>query len=260
MGSFPKVYNRDTYIDWHNRNIEPSKDIIVEIDKLLISLKDEQKTRLENLAQLLSRIDSFNLLSRRSQKKDISDSQTDILLEKALRPEGYDLLFKSSDSILDKLWRKNKERTPSNYVTSENIKNEIGDLIRTSVVTSTFEYAEQFANSVLIWESLIKEFNLDQAAYADIEKIESQEEAKMQNGYFAYHLNIRYSDGIRIEVQIYSRLSQIWRHLSHRLYERVRLGNDVSWGHGTAASRLVSLGHLLHLAECEVEYLKETMG
>jgi ppGpp synthetase/RelA/SpoT-type nucleotidyltranferase len=106
---------------------------------------------------------------------------------------------------------------------------------------------------------IIEQANIDNADFQDIQKISPKEEAKMANGYFAYHVDVLYKDGLRIEIQIFSKMSEIWRHLSHKLYEKVRLGEDVKWGHGTAASRLVSLGHLLHLAECEVEFLKSSM-
>ncbi|EHU1702625.1 hypothetical protein A1Z17_RS03335 [Acinetobacter baumannii] len=261
MDKFPQEFAKATYIAWHNNHIEPGKDLVVEIDRILSSLKKTENFRLNNLAELLSRLDSFNLLALRVAQQDISDASTEILLEEGLRPEKYNTLFKSPDSIIEKLWRKNKIRTADNFITSENIITEIGDLIRTSVITSTFEYAKKYADSILVWKELIPNLpGLEVSNFSDIEKIESQQEVKMQNGYFAYHIDIHYKDGIRIEVQIFSRLSQIWRHLSHKLYEKERVGEKAEWGHGSVASRLVSLGHLLHLAECEVEYLKKTMG
>lgn len=259
METYPQEFNKQTYIDWHNKHISPGQNLVSELNTLLEELQEGQRERLTKLAELLSRIHSFHLLSKKAQKEDISDSDTEIQLEESLRTEKYENLFKSIDSIIDKLWRKNKDREVGQYITTENIKNEIGDLIRTSLITSTFSYAESFTNTIGIWREIINELQLNEKDYSDISAIEAQEEAKMQNGYFAYHLDVIYEDGIRVEIQVYSRLSEIWRHLSHKLYEKVRLGEDVAWGHGTAASRLVSLGHLLHLAECEVEYLKSEM-
>lgn len=260
MEAYPQEFDKQKYIDWHNKNIEPGKDLLSELGVLLKALKNEQRERLTKLAELLSRMHSFHLLAKKVQKEDISDSDTEIQLEECLRTdEKYENLYKSIDSIIDKLWRKNKERTSGQYITIDNIKTEIGDLIRTSLITSTFSYAESFTNSIGSWREIIKEIQLNEQDYSDISSIEAQEEAKMQNGYFAYHLDVLYKDGLRVEIQVYSRLSEIWRHLSHKLYDKVRLGEDVDWGHGTAASRLVSLGHLLHLAECEVEYLKSAI-
>ncbi|MFX5626998.1 hypothetical protein ABTD72_01850 [Acinetobacter baumannii] len=260
MHNIPQEFTKANYVAWHNSCIEPGKDLIFEINKLLDLLKERENNRLKNLAELLTRLDSFNLLALRAHQQDISDASTEILLEESLRPEKYNQLFKSPDSIIEKLWRKNKSRSPGNFITTENLTSEIGDLIRTSVITSTFEYAKRYAETILIWKDLIPNLpGLEFSNFSDIEKIESQQEVKMQNGYFAYHIDIFYNDGIRIEVQIFSRLSQIWRHLSHKLYEKERVGEKAQWGHGSVASRLVSLGHLLHLAECEVEYLKKTM-
>ncbi len=260
MDNYPEEYSKEAYITWHVQHVEPDIDLQVELTKIMDELKESSKERLSNLADLLYRIHSFHLLAKKTGKEDISDSDTDIQLTEAIQTEAYENLFKSVDSLIDKLWRKNKTRNEDTYITTKNIKHEIGDLVRSSVVTSTFSYAEHLATAIGLWKELIKELEVKEDDYSDIDCIMSQEEAKMENGYFAYHLDIRYKDDLRVEIQIYSKLSEIWRHLSHKLYEKIRLGEDVMWGHGAAASRLVSLGHLLHLAECEVQYLKEEMS
>ncbi|OIN05952.1 hypothetical protein BFS86_20010 [Shewanella algae] len=259
MADFPTEYSKQAYINWHNEYVEPEKNLEKELNALMDTLKETSRARLAKLADLFSRIHAFHLLAKKAQNEDVSDSETDIKLIDAVKTENYDNLFKSVDSILDKLWRKNKGREAGSYVTIDSIKSEIGDLVRSSIVTSTFSYATHYANSVRIWRELIGELQISVVDYSDIEEIITQEEAKIDKGYFAYHLEIRYSDGLRVEMQIYSKLSEIWRHLSHKLYEKVRLGEEVTWGHGAAASRLVSLGHLLHLAECEVQHLKGSM-
>lgn len=259
MGDFPPLYEKSSYADWHNKYIEPGGDIVQEVEAVLTQLKDSQRDRLHTLAELMSRVNSFLRLAQKFRGQDISDSKTEFLIEAALKSDDYEKLFKGVDSVLDKLWRKNKVRTPGEFVTSKTLHSEIGDLIRTSVVTSTFSYARDFSKSFSMWQDLAKELQLNSSLYEDIQSVQLQEESKMQNGYFAFHLDVRYCDGIRVEVQVYSRLSAVWRYLSHKLYEKVRLGEDVEWGHGTAASRMVSLGHLLHLAECELEYLKDSL-
>ena len=257
--TYPKEYSKKTYIDWHNKNVEASVNIEHEIESLIEEIKSTSQARLNHLAVLLDRIHSFHLLAMRSKKEDISDAETKIQLADKLAGSDYDSLFKTTDSIFDKLWRKNKDRDESNYITTKDIKNHFGDLVRTSIVTSTFSYAEHLATSISLWKDLIRNLQVKPDDYNDIESIRTQQEAKMENGYFAYHLDVLYTDGLRVEVQIYSRLSEVWRSLSHKLYEKVRIGEDVTWGHGAAPSRLVSLGHLLHLAECEVQYLKEVI-
>lgn len=259
MSGYPQEYSKVQYIKWHEQNIEKDISLESEIDNILIKLKEQNKDRLVKLAELLSRTHSFLLLASRMKKEDISDCNTEIQLQENLH-QNYDLLFKSKESILDKMWRKNKEREMGDEITTKNIKDEMGDLIRSSIVTSTFAYADNLASSISLWKDLIDELKLDKNDYKDLVSIDTQQEAKMDKGYFAYHLDVRYSDGLRIEIQIYSKLSQIWRNLSHKLYEKIRLGEDVKWAHGAAAARLVSLGHLLHLAECEVQHLKQNIS
>ncbi|ENO0728343.1 hypothetical protein MHM95_05565 [Pseudoalteromonas sp. CnMc7-15] len=258
MDNYPQEYSMASYIQWHDRNVEPGKSLNDELDLLLSELKDNNKDRLGKLADLLSRIHSFHLLASKMKREDVSDCETQIQLQDRLL-QNYDSLFKTKESIIDKLWRKNKGVKLEDCITSQNIKQSLGDLVRTSIVTSTFSYAENLASSIGLWKDLVAELRIDESDYADIASIETQQEAKMDNGYFAYHLDVKYTDGLRVEVQIYSKLSEVWRHLSHKLYEKIRLGEDVNWGHGAAASRIVSLGHLLHLAECEVQYLKNTI-
>ncbi len=259
MSEFPKEFNKESYVNWHNEVAEPSKNLITELESFVSELKTDHINRLKLLANLLDRVHAFQLVSMKTNREDVSDADTEILLADSLQSGNVDCLFKSVDSIIDKLWRKNKDRKPENYITTENIKEEIGDLIRSSVVTSSFTYAHKFAGSMKVWKDLVEVLSLDTESYADITSIETQEEAKMSNGYFAYHLDVKYNDGLRVEIQVYSKLSEIWRHLSHKLYEKVRIGGEVTWGHGSVASRLVSLGHLLHLAECEVQHLKSNI-
>ena len=76
---------------------------------------------------------------------------------------------------------------------------------------------------------------------------------KMASGYFAYHGIIEFNSGITIEVQIYSSLMSSWSKLSHKLYEKARIRTkNKELDFGTTETRLISLGHLLHLAECEL--------
>jgi ppGpp synthetase/RelA/SpoT-type nucleotidyltranferase len=80
-------------------------------------------------------------------------------------------------------------------------------------------------------------------------------EMKMESGYFAYHGLVRFKSGLVVEVQIYSELMRQWRRLSHSLYERARVEGIQKYEFNSKESRLISLGHLLHLAECQLEQL-----
>lgn len=79
----------------------------------------------------------------------------------------------------------------------------------------------------------------------------------MASGYFAYHGLIKFKSGLLVELQIYSSLTNNWRKLSHKLYEKVRLNPKKNIDFGTSEARLISLGHLFHLVECELKRLEE---
>jgi ppGpp synthetase/RelA/SpoT-type nucleotidyltranferase len=85
-------------------------------------------------------------------------------------------------------------------------------------------------------------------------------EMKMESGYFAYHGLVHFRSGLVVEVQIYSELMRQWRKLSHRLYERARVEGKQTHEFNSKESRLSSLGHLLHLAECELQQLARDFG
>ncbi|MGQ4498932.1 hypothetical protein ACUIA4_10175 [Vibrio parahaemolyticus] len=145
------------------------------------------------------------------------------------------------------------------YICLGNIQEEIKDLVRSSVVVSSQSYARDFSQAVKDWKRKFEINDIPLENYSDIREIIVEQEAKMASGYFAYHVDVVYNDGMHIEIQIYSQLNEVWRKLSHKLYEKTRLSENIEYGHGTSASRLVSLGHLLHLAECEAERLQEDL-
>lgn len=172
-------------------------------------------------------------------------------------PEGYNLLFKSVDSIIEKCWRKNA-KLKEGYVSSENLKTEITDLIRTSVICPTLLHAKMFSERFEAWRDFIPADDVT-AHFSEIISIVVDKEAKPASGYFAYHALVNFQDGVAIEVQFYSQLSSAWRNMSHKLYENTRIGASAFTAPGSPESRLISLGHMLHLAECELDRLADEL-
>lgn len=251
--SYPQSYDFDQYVRWHEKNITEDISLVYKLNQLRDSLK-EKRERLQNLSELLSKLHTVLIRAKQTDGQDISILKCDIQLEEQLANEYYDHIFKSVNSIVDKLWRKNKDR--SEYIRLDNIQKEIKDLVRSSVVVSSQSYARDFSQAVKDWRQKLEINEIPLENYNDITVISVEQEAKMASGYFAYHVDVVYNDGMHIEIQIYSQLNEVWRKLSHKLYEKTRLSNHIEYGHGTSASRLVSLGHLLHLAECEAERLQ----
>lgn len=253
---FPQSYARESYAAWHNCWIPEDDDIIARLDLFRAELKNSSPSSLAALSQLLTQIKAFTEKECKVRYKGISQSQFSVpTAQFSQQPtnEGFDRLFKSSDSILEKLWRKNRNRS-SDYVSLGNLKLEITDLVRTSVVAPTLGHARLFAERLENWHDIIDTPDIEKHL-GEINKVEVDMEAKLASGYFAYHSNIIFGSGLSIEVQIYSQLSEAWRGISHKLYETTRLKEGLTSGAGSAEARLVSLGHLLHLAECELDRL-----
>ena len=82
----------------------------------------------------------------------------------------------------------------------------------------------------------------------------------MESGYFAYHGLVHFRNGLVVEVQIHSDLMKQWRKLSHALYELARAELIRTYEFNSKESRLISLGHLLHLAECQLQQLRQEFG
>lgn len=254
--SCPNPYNFEHYVAWHNQVVEPETNIIDELTVLMNSLK-QNRDRFEKLAQLLDHLNTVLLRAKQTADVDVSSYKCEILLSTQLSTGKYDDIFKSHNSIIDKLWRKNRNTT--NYVKTTNIKENIKDLARSSVILSTHKFANDFSKALPNWRQKLELNHIALDDFANISEIKVEQEAKMASGYFAYHADVIYVDGFHVEIQIYSQLNEVWRGLSHKLYEKTRLQQDVEYGHGTSASRLVSLGHLLHLAECEAERLQRDL-
>lgn len=254
---FPKKYNREDYIRWHEDHFDSDNNLVQKIEDLRSDLKSELLDDLKFITELL-----YFLIPAYQKDYKIhyqTDFEYSIPLKVAIKDSGiqYELLFKSTDSILNKLWRKNKE-TPT--VKLDNIKEEINDLVRTEIRCSTLSACKFLAKKLSLENISLPESELKHNLDTKVENIEFEPEMKMAAGYFAYHGAFKLKNGISVEVQIYSILMGNWRKLSHKLYEKVRLKPIKQHDFGTTESRLISLGHLLHLAECEVERLEQELN
>lgn len=253
---FPQTYNREVYASWHNEVMPGDADIIEKLEAFRLDLKNSSPPSLAALSQLLTQIKVFTEKECKVRFRGISQGQFSVpTAQFSSQPnnKGFDLLFKSSDSILEKLWRKNLKRS-AKYAGLSNLRREITDLVRTSVVAPTLGHAKLFAERLEKWDDIVDAPDIEKHL-AEIERVEVDMEGKLASGYFACHSNVHFKSGLCVEVQIYSQLSEAWRSISHRLYETTRLKECLTTGAGSAEARLVSLGHLLHLAECELDRL-----
>lgn len=254
------TYNKDAYLNWHNQEVEGGESFESFVSNFRNDLKSTSSSKLESLAQLLIQIKQRTEPECKLQSKGMLSGEFELPTKQFSEHQsrdGYDLLFKSTDSIIEKCWRKNA-KLKDNFVSSDNLRSEITDLIRTSVICPTLLHAKMFAERFEAWQDFIPTEEVKQH-FSEIQKIIVDREAKPASGYFAYHALVYFSDGLAIEVQFYSQLSSAWRNMSHKLYENTRVGASAFIAPGSPESRLISLGHMLHLAECELDRLADEL-
>jgi ppGpp synthetase/RelA/SpoT-type nucleotidyltranferase len=253
--SYPARYDRDRYVRWHEARFDDDAGLVGRLTALREELKVKAREDLALLGDMLTHLFWYARneypFSRRI-PVDCASPLVDILARH--NPDEYDGLFKPVESILDKLWRKNRAEPETQL---RNISSHMTDLVRSEVVATTLDGAHFFSERLAKMGSLIPPDNpgLRDRFDALIDAVEVDSEAKMASGYFAYHACVRFRDGVVVELQVYSELMKTWRKLSHLEYERLRRGGESDVRFGSDQARLVSLGHLLHLAECEFQRL-----
>ncbi len=259
MNDIPEMYDRAGYLEWHNRHLENGRDLENSVTVLRESLRSGLRAQVEQLGQLLLFIKERTEPECRLMTGGLVVSSIEINIADFTSDEARGInerLLKSVDSIIQKIWRKNRAAAKP-YVTSQNISDHISDLVRTSVVCPTLFHANEFAKRLKNWENYTLANEDEKNRFLRIKDIRVDEEAKAASGYFAYHSLVEFDDGNKVEVQLYSSISQAWRSVSHRLYERSRIAGIPYLAPGTSEARLISLGHLLHLAENELDRLMQ---
>lgn len=257
---FPNEYNKNEYIAWHEDKYPNDKNLEKKIVDFRENLKLKAKEDLKFISNVIQSVNSIASNEYKIQNGNILEVEfplTKILIESKISSPEYNLLFKSTDSIINKLWRKNKLGTEVEIL---NIQEHITDLVRTEIVTQTLESCSFLAKRLQEEHIYFPDEKQEKEFKEKIKKIHFEPEMKMASGYFAYHGEILCMSGLTIEIQIYSNLMKSWRKLSHKLYEKARIrANTKLLDYGTPETRLISLGHLLHLAECELSRLSKDL-
>jgi len=255
----PTPYSLDGYVQWHDAAVEADRPVLARLERLRGDWKNDARPDLDFLYQLLTYMFTYARNEYRQARGQEVNYQTPLSEALPTGPSGtpsprYDELFKSIASIVNKMWRKASDE-PS--VVLSNIRESITDLIRTDVRAETLDGAQFLAHRMNELPSLLYDGELLNQYPNRVESISFEPEMKMSSGYFAYHGLVRFKSGFVVEVQIYSALMSEWRKLSHQLYERVRLEPVAKHEFASPEARLISLGHALHLAECEIMRLRQ---
>ena len=255
----PTPYSLDGYVKWHDDAVTADRPVLTKLETFRDELMVKARPDLELLYQILTYMSTYARNEYRQVRHQEANYQTPLSDALPTGPSGapsprYQELFKSVPSVVNKMWRKADEEP---RVTLSNILQSITDLIRTDVRTETLDGAQFLAQRMNQLPRLIYDGELRDQYAGRVESIAFEPEMKMASGYFAYHGLVRFKSGYVVEVQVYSALMSEWRRLSHQLYERVRLEPIAKHEFASPEARLVSLGHALHLAECEIMRLRQ---
>jgi ppGpp synthetase/RelA/SpoT-type nucleotidyltranferase len=254
---YPERFDATTYSDWHGATFPADSPLKEKLDNLRDNLIDQCLEPLSALARILTYTANYCLFEYEQHAKTATDYNIHLL--EALTPNpgslANELLFKSTDSIINKLWRKNNKPVPDIHL--GNLRHHIKDLVRTDISATTLDSAAFLATRMNALPGIIHDEKIRKSFDEWIESVDFGPEMKMESGYFAYHGSVVFKSGLVAEVQIYSDLMRQWRRLSHHLYERARTIGKLKHEFNSKESRLISLGHLLHLAECELRQLAQ---
>jgi ppGpp synthetase/RelA/SpoT-type nucleotidyltranferase len=245
---------------WHNATFPDDAPLADKLEKLRGDLIGSSRDPLTTLAQILTYAANYCRFEYEQAAKTPTDY--DISLSEALRAKpgsaAYELLFKSTGSLINKLWRQNTKAPPEVHL--GNCRAYITDLVRTDIVATTLDSARFLAERMNALPGIIYEPKVRKAFDDSIGSVHFEPEMKMESGYFAYHGLVHFKSGLIVEVQIYSELMRQWRKLSHTYYERARVEGKQKHEFNSKESRLISLGHLLHVAECQLQQLAQEFG
>jgi ppGpp synthetase/RelA/SpoT-type nucleotidyltranferase len=256
----PTPYSAEGYAKWHDSVIKDDRPILDRLKGLRDEMMAKARPDLELLYELLVYMFTYARNEYKRARGQEATYQTPLSELLPTDPAGaasprYETLFKSITSVVNKMWRKATDRAPT--VTLANILPSITDLIRTDVRTETLDGAQFLAHRMNDLPDLLYNDDLRAQYAVRVESAFFEPEMKMASGYFAYHGLVRFKSGYIVEVQIYSALMSEWRKLSHQLYERARVEPIPKHEFASPESRLISLGHALHLAECEIQRLRQ---
>jgi ppGpp synthetase/RelA/SpoT-type nucleotidyltranferase len=245
--SYPSKFDKELYINWHKEHLEDI-NIINDIEKTQDEISDfffdNDKKILLGLFQFINEVIRISKIRRQNINFEIVPEQPKNIVEFKRK------YLKTTDSIINKLWRKNQQEPK---IKMSNLKDYIKDLIRFSIKVDSLKSAETIAN-ILSDKSILVDNSTDckNLFESNLEKIAVDNEMKMSSGYFAYHCYFHFQNSCIVEIQLFSELSNYWRKMSHNIYEQVRISDNENMKFNDINSRVISIGHMLYLAECEL--------
>jgi hypothetical protein len=159
MSALPYPFDPETYARWHNAQYPADDPVLDNVKKLRADLVAGSRDQLTVLAQVLTYAVNYSLNEYQQTAK--TSTGYHLSLSDALTPKpgatDYDQLFKSTPSIINKLWRKNRDAPPAHL---GNIQQHITDLVRTDISATTLDSAAFLARRMnalpgIIYEPLV---------------------------------------------------------------------------------------------------------
>ena len=249
---YPESYTEIGYTAWHESTFPddaPLRATLLAHRNHLQATARQDLRLLDKLLRYMCTYATQEYNQRSRAKVSYNIPLSDALTH--LAADGYETLFKSVESTINKLWRLNKTRT-ADHINMSTLGVSLLDLVRTSIIASTLDSAAFLSDRLTGGLSFVHDTVLLSELTAGVSSIDFNPNMQMDKGYFAYHGVVKFRTGINVEVQIFSNMTIYWRTLNHRFYEAIRLRPKADYAFGQTETRLISLGHLLHLAECEI--------
>lgn len=255
----PQKFSVKGYNDWYNYQFKQNIILHDQVEKL----RDELSQKLLK-PFMRDGSETNQWYQLRTLVEDVSRELSNNEIKYEIIPEelgSTPQLFSSNyvkptPSIINKMWRITKKEDTLNTIDLSNIKARMKDLVRFSIKTDSLKNSDLLAKEFhkIIDQKTDKKFKY----YWDniLNNVWLDSEMKTQTGYFAYHFYFDLKIGIIVEMQIYSVLSDSWRTLSHKIYESVRDEIEIKYKFNDVHSRVISIGHLLYLADCELYNLE----
>lgn len=167
----PQPFAAATYLAWHDVTFPADAPLGNRLETLRTKLTTEARDLLKALAQIMTYTASYcrreyELPNKVPTNYDVPLSQT--LLAEAASGE-YDLLFKSTASIINKLWRKNIKATPEVHL--GNLREQVRDLVRTDIAATTLHSAKFLAERMNALPGIIVDAKVRKTYKANIASI-----------------------------------------------------------------------------------------
>lgn len=262
--ALPTTFKIEDYNDWYNKQFKTNIDLVFEINKIKAVLgqkvfteikTDKTDTNYWNALRTLIELVLNDLRVKELISKydfvpdDIGETPT-LFVNQFMKP---------TDSIINKMWRITKKEDSLNPIGLNDLKSRMKDLIRFAIKTDTLYQCDIIAKELDKLNS--DEYKDKYKFYFDhlLRRVWLDAEMKTSTGYFAYHFYFELTIGVIVEIQIYSTISNSWRTLSHKIYEQIRDELEFQYQFNDIHTRIISIGHLLYLAECELHNLEQEL-